>query len=51
MMAHGMASGLGCYYRTFDSLVHIDGGRRILAFDWLGMVSPYAQGGDVTPPV
>ena len=38
VMAHGMASGLGCYYRIFDSLVDIDGGRRILAFDWLGMV-------------
>ncbi|KAK3249742.1 hypothetical protein CYMTET_40842 [Cymbomonas tetramitiformis] len=36
VVAHGLGSGLGLNYRNYDDLAELGGGRRILAFDWLG---------------
>jgi cardiolipin-specific phospholipase len=37
VVAHGMGAGLATFYRNFDDLAMMNGGRRVLAFDWLGM--------------
>ena len=37
VMTHGMGAGLATFYRNFDDLTMMNGGRRVLAFDWLGM--------------
>ena len=37
VMTHGMGAGLATFYRNFDDLTLMNGGRRVIAFDWLGM--------------
>lgn len=32
-----MGAGAATFYKNYDALTSIDGGRRVLAFDWLGM--------------